>query len=159
MDTESQQLLAKLIRTQRTAALGTLREGAPFVSLVLFAAAEDFSVFYLHISSLARHTRDLQTDPRVSLMIAETDDGLRDPQTLARLSLEGEAVEVPREDPEAQALQDLYLARHPQSVFNFSLGDFALYRITPRRGRYVAGFGKIFNLGPDHLREAAAGGS
>lgn len=155
MDTDSRQRLAQLIRTQRTAALGTLRDGSPFVSMVLFAAAEDFSAFYLHISSLARHTRDLQADQRASLMIAETDDGTRDPQTLARLSLEGEAVAVPRDDPTAEDIRRLYLAKYPQSGPNFNLGDFSLYRITPRRGRYVAGFGKIFNLGPEQLGEAA----
>jgi putative heme iron utilization protein len=156
MDRDSEQRLAHLIRTQRTAALGTLRDGAPFVSLVLFATAEDFSAFYLHISGLARHTRDIQEDPRVSLMLAETDDGTRDPQTLARLSVEGKAVAVPRAAPAAEEIRRLYVAKHPQTSFNFNLGDFALYFIEPQRARYVAGFGKAFNLRPQHLHAAAA---
>ena len=28
----------------------------------------------------------------------------------------------------------------------FSLGDFNLWRITPKGGRFVAGFGRAFNL-------------
>ena len=156
MDDDSQRLLAHLIRSQRTAALGSLRQSAPFVSLVLFVAEEDFSTFYLHLSNLAQHTRDIQADARVSLMISETDDGTRDPQTLARLSLQGKAVAVPRTDPAADAIRQRYVARHPHASFNFNLGDFALYRVTLERARYVAGFGKIFNLKPEHLREASA---
>ena len=37
MDDASLQLLAQLIRTQRVASLGTLRDGSPFVSMVLYA--------------------------------------------------------------------------------------------------------------------------
>jgi len=49
MDTQSQQSLAHIIRAQRTA-LGTLDEGAPLVSLVLYLPTADFSAFYLHLS-------------------------------------------------------------------------------------------------------------
>lgn len=155
MDSESQHLLAQLIRTQRVASLGTLRDGAPFVSLVLFAPAVDFSAFYVHISTLARHTRDIQADPRVSLMIAQTDDRAVDPQTLARISIEGLAARVPAGDPDYGIARTRYLARAPQAAFNFSLADFGLYAITPARARFVAGFGKIFNLSVERLVETS----
>lgn len=158
MDEASQQLLAHLIRTQRVAALGTLREGAPFVSLVALAATADFSAFYLHISRLAVHTRDILQDPHVSLLLAEPDtDGARDPQTLARLSIQGMAEEVGPDAPDYVEARALYLARFPDAGQNFRLADFALFRIRPNRARYVAGFGKIFNLQPHHFRAAAAG--
>ncbi len=156
MDNHSEQLLAHLLRSRRVAALGTLRDSAPFVSLVVFAVSADFSAFYLHLSRLAVHTRDILQDPRVSLMLAEEDaDFDRDPQTLARVSLQGVAEELPRGHEDYAAVQALYLARFPDAAVNFRLADFSLFRIRPNRARYVAGFGKIFNLQPHHFTDAA----
>jgi putative heme iron utilization protein len=155
MDDDSRQTLARLIRAQRVAALGTLRDGAPLVSMVLFAAAADFSEFYIHTSRLAHHTQDMLRDPRAGLMIAETDDGRRDPQTLARVSVTGEAARLPPEDPDYEAAKAAYLVKHPQTAFTFGFADFDLYRIRPASARYVAGFAKAFNLTPASLRKAA----
>jgi hypothetical protein len=146
MDSNSKQRLFNLLCQQRLAALGTLRQGDPHVSMVLYVTCEDFNSFYLHISRLAHHTRDILLDPRVSLMIAEDDSGNRDPQTLARVSISGEAHEVPASDQAYAEARARYLARFPQAERNFALADFSLYRITPTQARYVADFGKIFNL-------------
>ncbi len=156
MDAHSQNLLAQLIRQQRVASLGTLRDGGPLVSLALYAPAADFSAFYLHISRLAHHTQDILQDARVSLMIAAQDNGAQDPQTLPRLSLRGEATLLPADAPATRAIQELYLARFPQARPIFSLTDFALCAIHPHTARFVAGFGKIFNLSLEHLVQASA---
>lgn len=158
MDNQSQQTLARLIRAQRVAALGTLRDGGPLVSMILYAAAPDFSAYYIHASRLAQHTQDILQDARVSLMIAETDTGVPDPQTLARVSIRGEAVEVPPTIADYAEARLLYLTKFPQAFPNFGLGDFALYRIQPRRARFVAGFGQIFNLTLADFKKVATGG-
>ncbi len=156
MDSDSRQKLAHLIRTAQTAALGTLREGAPFVSMVLFAVEEDFSAFYIHASKLAFHTQDMLADPRVSLMIAETPTANADPQQAARVSIRGEAVSVPKNSPNYARIRDMYLQKYPASAPLFSFGDFDLYCITPHTARYVAGFARAFNLTPAALRQAAS---
>ena len=156
MDDESQQTLAHLIREQYTAALGTLREGAPFVSMVIFAAAPDFSAFILHLSRLAHHTQDLLRDSRASLMITEAEMGSRNPQTLARVSILGRAVRIPKDTQEYEFARATFVQKHPKGVINFSLGDFDLFKIRPENARYVAGFGKIFDLTADDIKQAAA---
>ena len=153
MDAQSQQTLVTLIREQRVASLGTLRDGEPFVSLTLFAAA-DFSAFYILASRLVQHTQDFLRDARVSLMIAETDANVADPQQLARVSMRGKIVAVPREANEYVNARALYLAKFPQAEFLFGLGDFSLYRITPHAARFVAGFAKAFDLSADELMRA-----
>ena len=85
MDAQSEKLLADIICNTRIATLGTMRDEAPRVSMVTFVAALDFSAFYVHVSRLAQHTVDMQKNKQVSLLIAETDDGRADPQTLARV--------------------------------------------------------------------------
>lgn len=155
MDADSEQTLIRLLRTQRVAALGTLRDGSPLVSQVLFAAVPDFSSFTLHISRLAQHTQDILNDPRVSLMIADTDDGQADPLQLARVSIRGEARLVPPGTSEYAGARTAYLTKFPQAVVNFQLGDFALYAVPPHAARYVAGFGKAFNLRQESFRKLA----
>lgn len=156
MDSESQLKLRQIIRSQRIAALGTLRDGAPLVSMILFAPAADFASFYVHISGLAQHTQDILKDPRVSLMIAETDRNDQDPQTIARLSIRGEAIAVPADTAEYDNVRAVYLKKFPGSAFNFELGDFSLYAIQPKSCRYVAGFAKTFNLTVEDLKRAAS---
>lgn len=156
MDSIDLQSFARLIRTQRVAAFGTLRDGGPLVSMILYAAANDFAAFYIHASRLAQHTQDMLKDPRVSLMIAETDTGSQDPQTLARVSIRGEAVVVPPTAEEYEDAKSVYLQKFPEAAFNFTLGDFSIYKIEPRTARFVAGFGKIFNLTLDDFKQAAA---
>ena len=155
MDSESCHTLAALVRSQRIAALGTLRQGAPLVSMVLFLPAPDFSAFHVHVSRLAWHTQDMIADARVSLSIAATDDGSRNPQTLERVSLRGDAAEVPVNSPEHAQLKAAWLARFPDSAINFELADFSFFRIEPRDARFVAGFGRIHNLSAAALKEAA----
>lgn len=145
--------LARLVRKERTAALGTLRQGAPLVSMTLYLPAADFSAFYLHVSRLAWHTQDMLRDARVALSIAETDDGRADPFTLARVTIQGEALMLEGENP---ALKDAWLARFPEQAVNFELADFDFWRIAPRDARFVAGYGRIHNLSAAELAGAAA---
>lgn len=155
VDSDSLHTLIRLIRTQRVAAFGTLRDGAPLVSMILYAVASDFTQFYIHASRLALHTQDIREDPRVSLMIAETDTGEKDPQRLARVSIRGEAAAVPPTAGDYAEAKAIYLAKFPEAAFNFTLGDFSIYKIVPRTARYVAGFGKIFNLTVEDFKQAA----
>ena len=155
MDADALPQLARLIRAERVAALGTLRGGAPLASMVLYLPDDDFSAFSLHISDLAWHTRDLGADPRASLSIAQADDGRDDPQTLARLSLRGEARRIANDDPAAVALRARWLARFPRSTPTFALADFSFWRIGVRDARFVAGLGRIHNLSMDDLARGA----
>ena len=100
MNADARRSLARLVRASRIAMLGTLRWGTPNVSMVAYIPARDFATFWLRLSRLAWHTHDLAADARVSLAICEADDGREDPQTLARLTLRGEAAEIPAADRE-----------------------------------------------------------
>ena len=148
MDRETSLLLRNLLLKERIAHLGTLRNGAPMVSMTLFMPEKGFSAFYVHVSRLAWHTQDMAQDPRVALSIAETDDGRADPFTLKRVTVRGEAQRIPqREDLKAR-----WLERFPEQAINFELADFSFWKITPRDARFVAGFGRIHNLSAAELR-------
>jgi hypothetical protein len=151
MDAETSRLLAGLLRAQRIAHLATLRERAPMASMTLYLAAEDFGGFFVHVSRLAWHTQDMERDAHVALSIAETDDGRGDPFTLMRVTVRGEATRL----GEDAGLKAKWLARFPAQAINFELPDFSFWRIAPRDARFVAGFGRIHNLSPQQLAQAA----
>jgi hypothetical protein len=155
MDNDSQQKLTHLIRNGRIASLGTLRQGAPFVSMVLYTPAPDFGAFYIHISRLAHHTQDILQDPRVSLMIVENDSQEADAQTLARLSILGHAVEIMADSEEYTRVKDDYVQKYPQAEPLFDFKDFSIFRIQPESARYVAGFARAFNLSASQLKKAS----
>jgi heme iron utilization protein len=155
MDSASIKTLARLIRGTRVAALGTLHEDELNLAMVAYAYAEDFSAFYIHVSKLGKHTRHMETDPRVNFLIVERDDQRADPQTLARVSLQGTAEVLLREAFDYALIKDIYLSRFPEAEPIFSLGDFNIWKITPRSGRFVAGFAQAFNLVPDHLKKVS----
>jgi len=97
-----------------------------------------------------------EKDKHVSLLVAEPDDGREDPQTLARVSIRGYAELIPLGAPGYNLAKNLYQARFPQVMSLFEFGDFELWRITPKGGRYVAGFAKAFNLTADALKDIAS---
>jgi putative heme iron utilization protein len=156
MDQQSELMLAYIIRGTRVAALGTLHDGEPNLAMVAYVCAEDFSAFYIHVSKLGKHTVDMENDPRVSLLITETDDRRPDPQTLARVSIRGLAEILPRTDPGYAEVRPAYLERFPEAEQLFSLGDFNLWKIIPKGGRFVAGFGRAFNLAQEALRKVSS---
>ena len=147
MDAEASQRLKGLLSKERIAHLGTLRGGAPMVSMTLYMPAPDFSAFYVHVSRLAWHTQDMLQDARVALSIGESDDRRADPFTLMRVTIRGEATQI-KDGP-----KDAWLARFPEQAINFTLADFSFWRIAPRDARFVAGFGRIHNLSATELKQ------
>jgi putative heme iron utilization protein len=125
-----------LMHAQTTASLGTVMDGAPYVSLVLIAFDADGSPLLL-LSRLAQHTKNLLADPRVSLLFDGT-AGLEEPLTGPRLTVLGSAAVCP--DPGGLKL---FLARHPSAETYAAFADFDLYKVTLARGHVVAGFGRI----------------
>ena len=145
MDAETAALLKQLLTKERTAHLATLRGGAPMASMTLFMPERDFSAFYVHVSRLAWHTQDMMQDPRVALSVSETDDGRADPFTLMRVTVRGDALRL------EGGPKDAWLARFPEQAINFTLADFSFWKITPRDARFVAGFGRIYNISAKEL--------
>ena len=145
MSPEHAAKLRALVHGRTAAALGTLHEGAPFVSMVPFALLSDGSAFVVHVSGLAGHTKDMRMDARVSLLVMQAEGEGTDTQALARVSVQGEAKECPRGSPEEAAARAAYLARFPEAEPLTSFGDFAFFAIRPVQARFVAGFAQAMS--------------
>lgn len=159
MQAEDRVALRALVEGRRQGALGTLEEGAPFVSMVLYGLERRAGLapaLLLHVSRLSPHTRHLLADPRASLLVALPDVGQGDPQALARITLQCLAQLVPGDDPGHAAARAAYLAHLPQQEYLFGFPDFMLFRLEPQLARYVGGFAKAFTLSAAQLAEVFA---
>ena len=134
----------KLLREGRSGALATLMPGCgdPYCSLVNVATAIDGAPLLL-LSNLALHTKNIQADARVSLMLDERKEG--DPLEGARIMLMGACAKTDR------TVAGAYLRRHPEAEMFAGFGDFAFYRMAIARAHLVAGFGRIVDIKPEDL--------
>lgn len=151
MDAELNESLVRLLRSRKTAALGTLHAGSPFVSMVPYALVAEG--FVIHVSKLAAHTRDMLADANVSLLIAEAEGGGKSALGLMRVSVQGQAQRIPSSSRELPEFKAAYLARFPDAEQMFSFTDFSIFLIRPDSARFVAGFGQAHSLTGESLAQ------
>lgn len=147
--------LRLLLQTQRVAALGTLSdEGQPFVSMVPYALEPVHGCLVIHVSSLAAHTRYLQSRPAVSLLVMRAEVAGAPVHALARVTLAAQArLLAPGAAPWALA-RAAYLARFPEAEPMTQLADFSFVALAPAGARQIAGFGAARSIDEDELRRA-----
>ena len=128
------------MRRAGTAALSTLdieTGGTPYGSLVLTACTHEASPLVL-LSDLARHTRNFNADPRVSMLFAKPGT---DAISLSRATLIGTM-----EACDSDVLRERFLRRHGRSRDHMAFADFHLYRLVPESVHFIGGFGRIETL-------------
>ena len=116
-DNDIRPALRALLANQRYAVLATDDQGQPFTSLMAFAASDDLNRLVVLTERGTRKFANLQTNPRVALLIDDRGNRGSDTEDAVALTVIARAREadaVARSD-----LLPLYLARHPQ------LADFA----------------------------------
>lgn len=148
------QTLRDLLRTQEVAALGTLHQGQPYVSMVPFALRPGGTDFIIHVSQLAAHTKDMLAHPQVSLLVIAPPAPGVVAQELARITVQGTAMQLAGGTPEYATAKAAYLARFPQSEMMFGFADFSLFKIVPESIRFVGGFAQATTISRETLAEA-----
>ncbi len=144
--------LRDMLNTQRVASLGTLSvEGGPFVSMVPFAIEPTAPCLVIHVSLLAPHTRNLLSNPAVSVMVMQPEVASEPVHALPRVSMDGTAARLQPDSPSWLAARQVYLARFPDAEPMTQLGDFSFVAIYPTAARQVAGFGTARPLDADDL--------
>jgi putative heme iron utilization protein len=116
----------------------------------------DFSAILVHASNLARHTAGLENDAPFSFLVHSPESQGIDPQQLARVSLNGTVTRLEKNTDAYADGATRYQEKYPGSQITFGMGDFNLYRLEVQSGRFVAGFGKIYNLFPPTLKTIQA---
>lgn len=146
---DARALARQLIRTARFAAISVLQDdGSPLVTRVLLATDGSGNPTIL-ISELSEHTKAITSDNRVSLLLGEPKKG--DPVAHPRISVQGEAIIIPRESAQYRNLRARFVAKHPKSELYIGFADFQIFKINANSANLNGGFGKAFHLQPSDL--------
>jgi len=156
MDRAVLEAIGGLLDNTRVLTLAVLVDGDPEAALLPFTRRDDYGAVYVQASGLARHARGLAAGARVGVLVHAGDTPGADPMQLPRLSIQAAVAVLDKSSAEFAAAGAGFVARFPGAGMTLGLGDFNLYELTFRRGRYVEGFARAFNVGPDTFREVAA---
>jgi putative heme iron utilization protein len=141
---EVQRAWMALAQEVRTGVLSTLRNGRPFGSHVPYRFGSNWTCAYLYLSRLKLHTQHLRADSRVSLFVAEADRPEKNPLSLKRMNLLGEAAQLPSGEPSYLTVKKQYLARFPAAAPMVGFSDFSLWELRLEEAHLVLGFGRAF---------------
>lgn len=136
---------------RKTIQLATVdNEGKPNVSYAPFVVHE--SGYYVLISEIARHARNLEINPQVSLMLIEDEDQSKQLFARKRLTFDAVASIVSRNSSEWEQVINELEQRFGEIVTGLSqLEDFKLFCLKPVQGLFVKGFGQAFQVSGDDL--------
>lgn len=123
--------------------------GYPYGSFVTVAFDGGDPVFL--ISALAEHTKNLERDPRASLMVAES--GADDPLANGRVTLLGPCTRIEKDGDSARAA---FLAVHPNAAYYADFRDFGFWTLRVNAIRYIGGYGRMSWISQDDWQTAEA---
>lgn len=158
MDRVVLEAIGRLLRETRVLSLAVVVDGDPEAALLPFAHRDDYGAVFVQASGLARHTRGLLSGARVGVLIHAGDTVDSDPMQLPRLSVQATVSVLDKESAAYAAAAERFIARFPAAEMTLALGDFNLYALTLGRGRYVEGFARAFNVGPETFTDIGQSG-
>ena len=141
-----------LVAQMSTGTLSTLAlepAGYPYGSFVTVALDNGDPVFL--ISGLAEHTKNLERDPRASLLVAES--GAEDPLANGRVTLLGPCTRV---EGDAGSARTAFLTAHPNAAYYADFRDFAFWKLRVDAIRYIGGYGRMSWIGQTDWQDAGA---
>jgi hypothetical protein len=135
------------LETFQTLVMASLTpEGEPHASTAPYIRMENN--FYILISTVAQHGRNLLATEKVSLLFAEDESQCVQPFARKRVTIEASVRELERDNERfLPVIARLCAHFDPDLVTSLSeMGDFHLFELSPRSGSVVMGFGKAYRL-------------
>jgi len=133
----------RLLEKSAVGFLATQGEFSPETSMTPFAM--DRGDVLLHLSNLARHTKNVQRQAQVGFMVCTPESEADSPLALPRISFQGCVALVP--EAEQEAAKAIYLARIPEAGPLFEFNDFSLFQLCVTKVFWVGGFGSARKIG------------
>ncbi|KDN29040.1 HugZ protein [Vibrio fortis] len=136
---------------RRTLQLATVdEEGRPNVSYAPFVQNQDG--YFVLISDIARHARNLKANPNVSLMMIEDEESSKQLYARKRLTFDATASVVERESELWTQVIAQMKDRFGEIIDGLSqLQDFSLFNLKAENGLFVKGFGQAYQVSGDDL--------
>jgi len=134
----------QLVTHQQTLLLATVSiEGDADISYAPYIRDEEN--FYIFVSELAKHTKNLLDHPQASMLFIQAETEADNLFARQRLTFDCRAQEVAKSDSRYERILNAMSERFGETIGVLrTLPDFRLFALTPKSGKFVAGFGKAF---------------
>jgi putative heme iron utilization protein len=146
------QALRQSLKTVQLATIGA--DGNPQASYAPYVWIESY--YYLYLSELARHTRNLIANPAISLLLIEAEKMSNNLFARQRIILQAKVTRIDRETDQFQLVMAEFKSQFGDFIDVIEpLQDFHLFQIKPQSGRFIRGFAQAYDLvgpGLDELK-------
>jgi len=146
--------MKEFISTIKTAVIGTLdSKGHPFSSYAPYIY--DNNRFYIYISNIATHAKNIQADPRCSLFFTEDESQTENLFARKRISLQCLSTKIQRESQRFEDVFALYNEKFDASTVEMlkKMTDFNLFELEVKSGEATFGFGEAYTIGGPDMNE------
>jgi len=121
-------------------------EGEPHASTAPYVRLENN--FYILISTVAQHGRNLLATKKVSLLFTEDESQCIQPFARKRVTIEAGVTELLHGSEVFSQVIERFKAHFDSDLVTSlsGMGDFHLFELSPQNGSVVMGFGKAYRL-------------
>lgn len=118
-------------------------EGEPNASYAAYV--RDGVDFYVYVSELAMHAKNLLEQGKASVLFIENEADSKNLFARRRVTYQCTAHHVPRSEPQFGCIIDAFSDKFGNTMDVLKdMQDFHLYRLHPHKATYVAGFARAF---------------
>jgi len=126
--------------------LATSANMTPDCSYVPYVLDEELN-FYIFVSHLAKHTDNLLSNNRFSILFIEDEKEAKNIFARKRVSFEGKSVCLDEDVVCKQNAQKLFIEKFGDFFVQLSaMPDFSYFKLSPSEGIFIKGFGKAFHF-------------
>lgn len=138
----------------QTAIIGTLdKEHLPFSSYAPYIY--DANRFYVYISDIATHAKNIQANPKASLFFIEDESKSENFFARKRISLQCDSVKIARSSERFEEVLALFALKFDAKMVEMlkKMTDFNLFEFKVTYGEATFGFGKAYLIGGEQMNE------
>jgi len=146
--------MKKFLANIQTAIIGTLdSHNYPFSSYAPYVYDENR--FYVYISDIATHAKNLQKNPKVSLFFVEDESKTENMFARKRVSLQCDSQKIARGSERFERVLELFSQKFDAKMVATlkQMVDFNLYEFKVTYGEATFGFGKAYLVGGKNMDE------
>lgn len=146
-------MLKNFINDFKSLTLSTLDDNTnPFTSYAPFI--KDEGKYYIYISSMAKHFKNLETNNKASLFFIEDEISCENIFGRKRAVLQCDSLKMKRDDDKFEYLAKLFEEKHGSTMKMLkTMKDFSFFEFKPFYGEAVFGFGEAYNIGGENFEE------
>jgi len=140
-------MLKSFIDSFKSVTISSLdKDNTPFTSYAPFIK-KDFK-YYVYISAIAKHSQNLELNPKASLFFIEDEKTCENIFARRRVVLQTTCKKLSRDTKEFEELMEVFEVKHGQIIPMLKkMKDFSIFEFTPIKGEAVFGFGKAYDVG------------